>query len=203
MQPLPFNIVSGTWELIRIKAAERAGCEHGAGGCDGSSRNLGEVEMKIQSSLPATQGNRNLTNPFDVLQDRIDRMFEDFTTGFRLPSVFGNGDFGLNPSLDLHETDKQVMVSAELPGVDEKDIDISVADDMLTISGEKKSEFEHREGDRYRSERSYGKFSRSVTLPFKINPDKVEARFDKGVLKLTIPKPAEALQQMRKIPIKH
>jgi len=142
-------------------------------------------------------------SPFDMLQDRIDRMFDDFSSGFRMPSMLGDGDFDLTPSLDMHETDKAVMIEAELPGVDEKDIDISVADQMLTISGEKKSEFEHKEADRYRSERSYGRFSRSVTLPFKINPDKVEARFDRGVLKLSIPKPAEAQHQMRKIPIKH
>lgn len=159
--------------------------------------------MKTQTSLPATQGNKRMMSPFDVLQDRIDQMFEDFSVGFRMPSVFGNGGFDLTPSLDLHETDKQVLINAELPGVDEKDIDISVADDVLTISGEKKTEFEHKEGDRYRSERSYGRFSRSVSLPFKINPDKVEAKFDKGVLKLTIPKPAEAQQQTRKIAIKH
>lgn len=168
--------------------------------------------MKTRNSLPVTQGtSRNMMSPFDVLQDRIDRMFDDFSTGFRMPSMFGDrmpsmfgdGDFAVMPSLDMHESDNQVMLSAELPGVDEKDIDISVADDMLTISGEKKSAFERKEGDRYRSERSYGRFSRSVSLPFKIDADKVEAKFDKGVLKLTIPKPAEAQQQMRKIPIKH
>jgi HSP20 family protein len=103
----------------------------------------------------------------------------------------------------MRETDNQVLLNAELPGVDEKDIDISVADDILTISGEKKSEFERKEGDRYRSERSYGRFSRSVSLPFSIDADKVEARFDRGVLKLTIPKPADAQKQMRKIPIRH
>lgn len=160
--------------------------------------------MKTRNSLPVTQGNnRNMMSPFDVLQDRIDRMFEDFSTGFRMPSMFGDGDFAVMPSLDMHESDNQVMLSAELPGVDEKDIEISVADDMLTISGEKKSEFERKEGDRYRSERSYGRFSRSVSLPFKIEADKVEAKFNRGVLKLAIPKPAEARQQMRKIPIKH
>jgi HSP20 family protein len=169
--------------------------------------------MKTRNSLPATQGNnRNVISPFDLLQDRIDRMFDDFSTGFRMPSAFGSSmpsmfggdsDFAVTPSLDMHESDNQVMLTAELPGVDEKDIDISVSDDMLTISGEKKHEFERKEGDRYRSERSYGKFARSVSLPFKIDADKVEAKFDRGVLKLTIPKPAEAQQQMKKIQIKH
>ena len=159
--------------------------------------------MKTQNSLPATRGHRDMSSPFDVLQDRIDRMFEDFSVGFRMPAMFHGGDFELSPSLDVHETDGSVTVTVEVPGVDEKDIDVSVADQMLTISGEKKSEFEHKEGDRYRSERSYGKFSRSISLPFAIDPDKVEAKYDKGVLKLTIVKPAEAQLLARKIPIKH
>ena len=170
--------------------------------------------MKTRNSLPTTQGNRNVMSPFDVLQDRIDRMFEDFSTGFRMPSmfstampsmpsVFGNGGLDLMPSLELHETDGQITVTAELPGMDEKDIDISVADQMLTISGEKKSEFEERKGESYRSERSYGRFSRSISLPFDIDANKVEAKYDKGVLKLTIPKPAEAKAKTKKIAIKH
>lgn len=170
--------------------------------------------MKARNSLPATQGNRNVVSPFDVLQNRIDRMFEDFSSNFRMPSllsapwptmpsVFGDGGFDVVPSLDLHETDDSITVAAELPGVEEKDIDISVADQMLTISGEKKSEYEHKEGDRYRSERSYGKFSRSISLPFDIDANKVEAKYDKGVLTLTIPKPAEAKMKTRKIAIKH
>lgn len=170
--------------------------------------------MKTRNTLPMTQGNRNTMSPFDVLQDRIDRMFEDFSSGFRMPSllstswpsmpsVFGDGGFDVVPSLDLHETDGQITISAELPGMEEKDIDISVADDMLTISGEKKSEYEHKEGDRYRSECSYGKFSRSISLPFDIDAAKVVAKYDKGVLKLTIPKPAAAMQKTKKIAIKH
>ena len=107
------------------------------------------------------------------------------------------------PSMEMHEADGKVMISAELPGVDEKDVDISVKEDMLTISGEKKSEREFKEGEGYRTERSYGRFSRSVSLPFTIDPDSVEARFDRGVLKLTIPKPPEAQQQVKKIQIKH
>src|SRR5690606_7161427 len=107
------------------------------------------------------------------------------------------------PSLDMHEADGKIMISAELPGVDERDIEISVHEDMLTISGEKKSEFEDREGDAYRSERSYGRFSRTLRLPFQVDADKVEARYDKGVLKLTIEKPAGAMEQAKKIPIQH
>jgi len=170
--------------------------------------------MKTRNTLPTTQGHRTAMSPFDVLQDRIDRMFEDFSTGFRMPSLLsnwpsmpmtelGNGGFDMVPSLDLHETDGEITVSAELPGMEEKDIDISVADDMLTISGEKKSAYEHKEGERYRSERSYGRFSRSISLPFDIDAGKVMAKYDKGVLTLTIAKPVEARQKARKIAIRH
>jgi HSP20 family protein len=169
--------------------------------------------MKNQQNLPSTRSeNRGPWAPFDELHDRIDRIFNDFSRGFGLPDMWGDGGrmgqwmgtgSHLMPSMEMHEADGKLMISAELPGVDEKDVEISVKDDVLTISGEKKSEKEFKEGEGYRSERSYGSFSRSVSLPFSIDPNAVEARFDKGVLKLTIPKPPEALQQVKKIPIKH
>ena len=153
-------------------------------------------------NLPATRRElRGQLTPFDMLQDRIDRMFDDFSSGFAMPRLAGDG-FDLSPSLDLHEEDGKVMVHAELPGVDEKDIDISADDDILTISGEKKSEFEDKQNG-YRSERMYGRFSRSVRLPFTIDPAKVEARYDRGVLKLDIARPANAEQRPKKIEIRH
>ncbi len=160
--------------------------------------------MKTLSNVPATRrDNGGQLSPFDALQSQIDRVFNDFTRGFGMPRSLW-GDEGMPfPSLDMHEEGNKVMLAAELPGVDDKDIDISVDGQMLTISGEKKSEFESHEGQGYRSERTYGSFSRSVSLPFDIDPDKVEARFDRGVLKLSIEKPAGAQQSIRKIPIKH
>lgn len=160
--------------------------------------------MKVHSSLPATLGeNRNLWSPFDMLQDQVDRLFDDFSRGMRLPDMLRGEEFGLNPLIDVDESDTQILINCELPGVDEKDIDISVNDQILTISGEKKSEFERKEGGRFRTERSYGKFSRAMSLPFSVDPNKVEAKFDRGVLKLTIQKPAEARMSAHKIPIKH
>jgi len=137
-----------------------------------------------------------------MLQRQIDRIFDDFTGGWRSPDLLSDTSFGLMPSIDVHEADSRVTVAAELPGVDEKDVEITVADQTVTISGEKRSAVDEKKGDQYRSERSYGKFSRTIALPFDIDPDKVEARFDKGVLTLTIPRPAGAMK-MRKIPIKH
>jgi HSP20 family protein len=147
-----------------------------------------------------------MRNPFDLLQRQIDRIFDDFSTGSRMPDLFSDSSssgLDLLPSVDVHETDNALMVTAELPGVDEKDVEITVADQMLTISGEKKSEREDKRGGTYRSERSYGMFSRTINLPFDIDPDKVEAKFDRGVLTLTIPKPANARSNVKKIPIKH
>jgi HSP20 family protein len=153
--------------------------------------------------LPSIRNGQRGISPFDLLQERMDRMFEELSGGFGMPRLAGEGGFDINPSLDVHEADGKLMITAELPGVDEKDIDVTVNDQMLTISGEKKSESEHKEGGFLRSERSYGRFSRSVSLPYPIDPDKVQATYDRGVLKLTIEKPPEAQQRMRKIPISH
>lgn len=163
-----------------------------------------QMTTRSSSQLP-TQGGGG-RNPLDLLQRQIDRIFDDFSTGFRVPDLFSDlssSGSDLMPSIDVNETDDALMITAELPGVDEKDVDITVSDQMLTISGEKKSEREDKRGGGYRRERSYGMFSRTINLPFDIDPDKVEAKFDRGVLTLTIPKPASAKQNVKKIPIKH
>jgi HSP20 family protein len=160
--------------------------------------------MRPLSNLPATRReNGGQLSPFDALQSQIDRVFNDFTRGFGMPRSLWGDEASPFPSLEMHEEGNKVMLAAELPGVDEKDIDISADGQMLTISGEKKSEYESKEGQGYRTERTYGSFSRSVSLPFEIDPNKVDARFDRGVLKLSIEKPAGAQQSVRKIPIKH
>jgi HSP20 family protein len=166
----------------------------------------GKMELEMRNNnLPTERREPRGMTAFDMLQDRIDRMFEDFAQGFSLPrsmgAGLGNGD--MLPSLDMHEQDGKVTISAELPGVDEKDIEISADEGMLTISGEKRSEMEDKAEGRYRSERSFGRFSRTVRLPFDIDPDKVDARFVNGVLKLTIERPAEAEPHLKKIAIRH
>lgn len=168
--------------------------------------------MAKKESVPApTSEPRGMVSPFDLLQSRVNRIFSDFDSSFGLPKSFWDDGFRMPaawagkvvPSLEMHDANGKVTITAELPGVEEKDIEVSADDDMLTISGEKKSEVEAKEGETYRSERSYGKFSRSVSLPFNIDPDKVDARFDKGVLKLTIAKPPSAQPKAKKIAIKH
>ena len=150
------------------------------------------------SKTPAKLAETHAMRPFDLLQSQIDRVFSDFGRGFHMPELFG-----ATPLLEVHHTDKAVTVTAELPGVTDKEIDISVTGPVLTISGEKKSENERKDGEYFRSERSYGSFSRSVTLPFDIDADKVGTTFKDGVLTLTIEKPADVQEKTRKVEIRH
>jgi HSP20 family protein len=128
---------------------------------------------------------------FPDLFDEMDRFWETFTTapwrGFRTP-----GHQRLIPALDVFEKEGKFHVQAELPGMTDKDIEIEITDDALTISGEKRDEREVKEDNYYRSERSYGSFRRQVALPAGADTDQVEATFKDGVLKIAIPvKPAE------------
>jgi HSP20 family protein len=139
------------------------------------------------------------TYPFVSLQREIDRLFEDFTRGFpsfRMP--FGSSE--LMPSVDVVENDKEFVIMAELPGLEEKDVQISLADHVLTIRGEKKAEKEQKDQDYRMVERSYGTFSRSFELPDTTDLDKIQAEMTKGVLKVTLPKHAPAVA--RKIEVK-
>ncbi|MFZ0544231.1 MAG: Hsp20/alpha crystallin family protein [Candidatus Promineifilaceae bacterium] len=109
---------------------------------------------------------------------------------------------GFNPSVNVTERDKEFEVTAELPGMTEKDIDITLSRDSLTIKGEKKQETEDKGDNYYRMERSYGKFSRLIPLPTDVvNNDKVEASFKNGVLTITLPKVEEAQQVSRRITV--
>jgi HSP20 family protein len=154
--------------------------------------------MSLKSLIPVggDRGvSRPVSNPFSALQQEIDRLFEGFSRGF---SGFPGRE--LMPSMDLSATDKEIEITAELPGLEEKDIQLNVADNVLTIRGEKKNEREETEKDYHLVERSYGSFTRSVQLPDGVNPDSIKAVMSKGVLKVTVPKPAPA--QTKKIDIK-
>ena len=154
--------------------------------------------MTLKSLIPVGS-ERGLTraasNPFSVLQQEIDRLFEGFSRGFA-----GFPSHELLPSMDLSETDKEIEITAELPGLEEKDIQLNVADNVLTIRGEKKNEREETKKDYHLVERSYGSFTRSIQLPDGVNADNIKAVMSKGVLKVTVPKPAPA--QTKKIDIK-
>ena len=105
------------------------------------------------------------------------------------------------PAMDLVEADDHFLLKADLPGLTEDDVNIEIRDNALTISGERKAEHEARERGWYRVERSFGRFSRSLTLPEGVDADRVEAEFDKGVLQVRIPKPEE--RKPRRVAIKN
>ena len=156
--------------------------------------------MNLRSLMPIGR-DRNVVrsdNPFMSLQREIDRLFDDFTRGF--PAFSTDGKAELLPSLDVTETEKQIEITAELPGLEEKDVQINVADNLLTIRGEKKAEKEEKDKNYRLVERSYGSFERTLELPDGVDPDAIKASIAKGVLTVTVPKPAPA--QSKKIEVK-
>jgi HSP20 family protein len=161
---------------------------------------LRRSSMNLKSLIPIGR-ERSLArrdDPFLSLQREIDRLFDDLTRWS--PALPTGGVTELLPSMDVTETDKQIEITAELPGLEEKDVQVNVADNVLTIRGEKKAEKEEK-GKAYRLvERSYGSFMRSLELPEGVDADAIKATIEKGVLKVTVPKPAPA--QAKKIEVK-
>ena len=109
--------------------------------------------------------------------------------------------FAVRPSIDLVRTDGELVVTAELPGIDPNEVEVTIADDVLTIKGEKSEEKETSEDDRYLHERSYGTFQRRIALPSGTSADKMTAHYDKGVLTVRVTLPEEAKPEARKIPV--
>lgn len=138
-------------------------------------------------------------NPLRALRHRMDQLFDDFAGGTAWP--FADGRDAVMPRVDVSETDKEITVEAELPGVEENELDLSLADDVLTIKGEKKQEREEKKESYQLTERSYGRFHRSMRLPFEPDPKKVKATFKAGVLTVTVPKPPEVKAKAKKIAI--
>jgi len=169
---------------------------------------------KTEAPAPAL---RERGNPFASLRDEVDRLFDDFAWRWPVGPFSGRGRsllaplagfpagwFGGTPAVDIVDMDKEIQVRAELPGMDEKDIDIEISGNMLTIRGEKKEETEKGEkgGRYYMSERRYGSFERSIQIPEGANRDKPEASFAKGVLTVSFPKTKEAREKAKKVKIK-
>lgn len=150
--------------------------------------------MNLKSLIPVSRdpGIAGPSQPFASLQREIDRLFEDFTRGFPAMSSLGRTPAGVMPSIDVTETDKDIEITAELPGLEKKDVQINVADDVLTIRGEKKSEKEEKDKNYRLVERSYGSFERRLQLPSGVDPDIIKASIAKGVLTVTVPKPEPA-----------
>lgn len=153
--------------------------------------------MAITDIMPGrrTRGLERL-DPFSSLQREINRTFEDFL-GFT-----GEGVTTFSPRLDLNETDEAYELSAELPGMEKKDITVTVEQGMVNLKGEKRVEREEKKKNYHYTERSYGSFQRSLRLPGEIDAEKVVAHFDKGVLTVMLPKTAETRRNVRRIEVK-
>ncbi|MCE5185536.1 MAG: Hsp20/alpha crystallin family protein [Planctomycetaceae bacterium] len=133
------------------------------------------------------------------LQRRVNRMFDDFFSDFEQPAA---AQMEFMPRIDVSETDNEIKVTAELAGIDEKDVEVTVNDDVLTIKGEKKDRRDEKNQRMFLSERSYGSFSRSIALPESIQQDKISAVFKQGILTLTLPKAPAQEPRAKKIEIK-
>lgn len=157
----------------------------------------GLIPWNRDRTAPAVRYNEEST-PFLALHREMNRLFDDFFRGFELPTPSRFGWTGSWPSVDVSETDKEVKVVAELPGLEEKDVDVTLRDGVLTIKGEKKVE---NEGSVY-SERWQGSFQRSVQLGPEIDPDKVTASFKNGVLTVSLAKQPEPQSPVKRIQIK-
>jgi HSP20 family protein len=171
--------------------------------------------------MPTTEivkaGGTSPTRPGDIfaaMRLEMDRLFQRFEQHWprwsgleewpRWPSVLRRTIGGelVVPQLDVHENAKSIIIEAELPGVDEKDVSITFANGHLTIKGEKKQEREEKDESHYLAERNFGAFERCLRLPDTIDETRIEARFDKGVLKITAAKKPEAIKAERKIEIR-
>jgi HSP20 family protein len=150
-----------------------------------NTTNDAEARAKAGETTKAVTPARQRRLGFPDLFDEMDRLWDTF-----LPTPWrfrGTAAQRLMPALDVFEKDGKFQINAELPGMQDKDIEIEVADDVLTISGEKRDEREVKEDNYYRSERTYGSFRRQVALPAGADPDNIEARFKDGVLTIEVP----------------
>ena len=172
-----------------------------------------------EAAAPESKG-RSGGYPLTSLRDEINGVFDrffgagwparvgDFSGALDwdpFPSFGWRGGLGsveLSPSAEVSETENQYEITVELAGMDEKDIDLTVTDDVVTLRGEKKADRETKEKDYHLTERSYGAFRRSFALPSGVDVAKIKAGFSKGVLTLTLPKTREAKSKTRKIPVK-
>src|ERR1017187_4001999 len=134
---------------------------------------------------------------FATLQDRINRVFRDSYSGEGRDESLTTSSFA--PAVDVYEDEHKVTLKIEVPGIDEKDIDVQVENNILTVHGERKIEKEEKEENYRRVERQYGSFTRTFTLPTTVDTESVSATYDKGVLKIALPKKAEARSEERRV----
>lgn len=166
--------------------------------------------MSIKDVIPQGRkatGVERRTEPFGVapLQREINRLFDEFWAGWGVPDLMGEvgGNFPapFEPRVNVVETDQEFKVTAELPGMDEKDVQVTVDEGLLTLQGEKQAEKEEKEGNFHRVERSYGSFQRIFRLPGNTQVNSAKARFQKGVLTVTLTKKPEDRKNRKAIKI--
>ena len=156
------------------------------------------IPFKMSDLLPESPVER----PFSTLHREMNRLFEGLLpeAGLR-PVTWRSTAEAIQPSIDVTESEKAFLVTAELPGVEEKDVEVSLSDDVLTLKGEKRLSKEEKEKDYMRMERSYGAFYRSIPFPTRIDENAVKAEYKNGVLTVVCPKAPEAIKATKKIPI--
>jgi HSP20 family protein len=157
--------------------------------------------MALSDIIPWREPRRELgrrNDPFNYLRSQFDRLLEESFGRGRWPVETG-AIFA--PQIDVSETDKEVKVCAELPGIGPKDLDINATDDELTIRGEKRSERDSEEKGRYWSERTFGSFERTIPLPAEVDGTKAQSEFKNGVLRITLPKRRGAESRRHKITV--
>ncbi|HOW98883.1 MAG TPA: Hsp20/alpha crystallin family protein [Kiritimatiellia bacterium] len=164
-------------------------------------KNLIPWRRKEPTALP-----RETANPFERLHREMNELFDGFLRDFggtALPSLWRErAEDRVLPSVEVAETDESVQVTVELPGMDEKDIQVSLDDNALMVKGEKKQEREERKKNYRLSERSYGQFQRVIPLPAGIETDQVKAQFKNGVLNIILPKARSTAAESRRIPVR-
>jgi HSP20 family protein len=169
---------------------------------------MAQTPVEVKRSTPAT-----LPDPWQSFRGEMDRLFDRFGGGFGLPSfrrmfdieppwrTAGSFNFPA-PAVDVTEDDKAYKITAELPGLEEKNIDVTLLGDTLTLKGEKSYEKDEQDKNRHMSERAYGSFERSFALPDGVDRDKIAASLEKGVLTISLPKTPTAQKQQKKIEVK-
>jgi len=170
------------------------------------------AKLPVKNEKLAPVSTSETWQPLESLRQEIDRLFDNFGLGpwqpfrhslFQAEPLFRRALMrGTMPAVDVAESEKAHEITAELPGMDEKDIEVKVAESRLTINGEKLEEKEEKKKDYYLHERHFGSFERSFELPTTVDADKIEANFKKGVLTVTLPKKAEAQKPAKKIDVK-
>lgn len=173
---------------------------------------MNETALKTPAKTETKQTPTNEVFSLESLRHEVDHLFDDFNKGFwRSPfrgSLFSAEPFwrhemtsGAVPAVNVVETDKDYEITAELPGMDEKDIELKLNDGILTIKGEKSESKEEKKKDYFVSERRFGSFQRSFRVPEAVDSDNIGAHFAKGVLTVTLPKGAKPMKNERKIAI--